>query len=67
MFTFTIDHLYNACIWGDIQSVREIVSSKEMNINVANHLANEEAIDILVDDQDIPKSLKPLVADFIGN
>ena len=34
---------------------------------VAKHLKNKEDIDILVDAQHIPKSLKPLVADFIDN
>ena len=33
MFTFTIDHLCNACIRGDIQFVRKIVTSKEADIN----------------------------------
>ena len=34
---------------------------------VAKHLKNKKDIDVLVDDQDISKSLKPLVADFIDN
>ena len=34
---------------------------------VGKHLANKEAIDVLVDDLHIPKSLKTLVADFIDN
>jgi len=35
--------------------------------SVANHIVNEEDIDALVDAQLIPKSLKPLVADFLDN
>ena len=35
--------------------------------SVAKHLENKEDIDVLVDDQLIPKSLKPLVADFFNN
>ena len=35
--------------------------------SVAKHLQNKEDIDALVDDQHIPKSLKPLVADFCDN
>ena len=34
---------------------------------VAKHLENQEDIDALVDDQHIPQSLKPLVADFFDN
>ena len=34
---------------------------------VAKHHKNKEAIDVLVDDLHIPKSLKTLVADFIDN
>ena len=34
---------------------------------VGKHLKNKEAIDVLVDDLHIPKSLKTLVADFIDN
>ena len=34
---------------------------------VAKLLKNKENIDALVDDQHIPQSLKPLVADFIDN
>ena len=35
--------------------------------SVAKLLKNKEDIDALVDDQHIPKSLKPLVADFFDN
>ena len=34
---------------------------------VAKYLENKEDIDALVDDQHIPQSLKPLVADFFHN
>ena len=34
---------------------------------VAKHLENKEEIDPLVDDQHVPKSLRPLVADFFDN
>ena len=35
--------------------------------SVAKHLGNKEDIDALVDDQHIPQSVKPLIADFIDN
>ena len=35
--------------------------------SVAKRLKNKEDIDALVDDQHIPQSLKPLVADFFDN